>query len=176
MKVLSSDYPVSRICRVLDYARSSCYCQPAEQDEQELRQAIEQVTAEWSKYGCRRVTAQLRRQGLVVNSNRVGRIMREMGSQAKIKRRKRRTTNSEHDFPRYPNLVQDLLIARPDQVWVADITYVRLRSEFVYLAVIMDVYTRCIRGWYLSRSLDQELTLAALKESPNPLSTGDQPL
>lgn len=102
--------------------------------------------------------------------------MREMGSQAKIKRRKRRTTNSEHDFPRYPNLVQDLLIARPDQVWVADITYVRLRSEFVYLAVIMDVYTRCIRGWYLSRSLDQELTLAALKESPNPLSTGDQPL
>ena len=88
--------------------------------------------------------------------------MREMGLQVKIKRKARKTTNSEHDFPRYPNLVQDLEIVRPDQVWVSDITYIRLRYEFVYLAVIMDVFTRSIRGWHLGRGLDQSLTLIAL--------------
>ena len=73
--------------------------------------------------------------------------------------------NSRHSFPRYPNLVKDLEISRPDQVWVADITYIRLRREFVYLAVLMDVFTRCLRGWHLGRSLDQGLTLAALERA-----------
>jgi putative transposase len=91
--------------------------------------------------------------------------MRLMGIQARIKRKKRRTTNSEHDFPRYPNLVQDLDVVRPDQVWVSDITYVRLLNDFVYLAVIMDVFTRCIRGWHLGRSLDHSLTLTALQRA-----------
>src|SRR5437867_524862 len=76
-----------------------------------------------------------------------------------------RTTNSKHAFPRYPNLVQNLEITRPEQIWVADITYIRLRSEFVYLAVLMDVFTRAIRGWHLSRDLDQNLTLAALERA-----------
>ena len=76
-----------------------------------------------------------------------------------------RTTNSNHAFPRYPNLVADLQITRPDQVWVADITYIRLRNEFVYLAVLMDVFTRCLRGWHLGRNLDQGLTLAALERA-----------
>jgi transposase InsO family protein len=167
VKELSSEYPVSRICRVLNYARSSCYYQPTDRDERKLREVIEQIAAEWPKYGYRRVTAQLRRQGWLVNSKRVRRMMAEMGLQAKIKRRKRRTTNSEHDYGRYPNLLHELLIVKPDQVWAADITYVRLKSEFVYLAVIMDVYTRCIRGWHLSRSLDQELTLTALQKALN---------
>jgi putative transposase len=79
--------------------------------------------------------------------------------------RKQRTTNSQHPFPRYPNLVKDLEIQRPDQVWVADITYIRLRREFVYLAVLMDVFTRTIRGWHLGRNLDQGLTLAALEQA-----------
>jgi transposase InsO family protein len=74
-------------------------------------------------------------------------------------------TDSRHDFPRYPNLVERLEVTRPDQVWVADITYVRLREEFVYLAVVMDVFTRRVRGWELGRSLDQGLTLAALKRA-----------
>ena len=91
--------------------------------------------------------------------------MREMALQVKIKHSKRYTTNSEHSFPRYSNLVQDLEIARPNQVWVADITYIRLLTEFVYLAVIMDVFTRCIRGWHLGRNLDQELTLTALRRA-----------
>ena len=82
-----------------------------------------------------------------------------------VKRRKRRTTNSQHPYPRYPNLVKGLDITRPDQVWVADITYIRLRNGFVYLAILMDVYTRMFRGWALSRSLDQELTLMALRKA-----------
>lgn len=162
---LSSQYPISRICKVLDCARSSCYYQPVARDEQPLRDAIEQVATDWPTYGYRRITAQLRRQGMVVNSKRVRRIMREMGLQAKVRRRKKRTTNSQHGFHRYANLVQDLTIKRPDQVWVSDITYIRLPGEFVYLAVIMDVYTRSIRGWYLSRSLDQRLTLKALEKA-----------
>jgi transposase InsO family protein len=76
-----------------------------------------------------------------------------------------RTTDSDHPFPRYPNLVEDLEVVRPDQVWVADITYVRLKKEFVYLAVLMDVFTRGIRGWHLGRSLEQELTITALRRA-----------
>jgi transposase InsO family protein len=91
--------------------------------------------------------------------------MTVMDLQAKIRPKRRRTTNSEHGFQRYPNWVQDLTTVRPDQVWVADITYVRLRREFVYLAVIMDVFTRSIRGWHLGRGLDQALTLTALRQA-----------
>ena len=90
----------------------------------------------------------------MVNHKRVQRLMRLMGLQAQIKRKKRRTTNSEHDFPRYPNLVLDLEIARPEQVWVCDITYIHLCYGFVYLAVIMDIFARGIRGWHLGRDLD----------------------
>jgi putative transposase len=91
--------------------------------------------------------------------------MGELGLEGKVYRKKRRTTNSEHPFPRYLNLVQGLAVAYPDQVWVADITYVKLRREFVYLAVILDVFTRSIRGWNLGRSLSQELTLVALERA-----------
>jgi len=107
----------------------------------------------------------LHRQEWTVNAKRVRRLMHEMGLQAKIRRRVHKTTNSAHDFPRYPNLVQELAIVYPDQVWVSDITYIRLRQECVYLAVIMDVYTRSIRGWHLGRSLDQTLTLVALQRA-----------
>jgi len=126
---------------------------------------IKAVAAEWPTYGYRRVTAQLRRQEWLVNRKRVQRLMRLMGLQAKTKRKKRRTTNSEHDFPRYPNLVQGLEVVRPDQVWVSDITYVCLRHAFVYLAVIMDVFTRSIRGWHVGRSLDYTLTLISLQRA-----------
>lgn len=94
---------------------------------------------------------------------RVQRLMVAMGLQHRVKHRSRRTTDSHHAFWRYPNLVAGLEVTCPDQVWVADITYVALRDEFVYLAVIMDVYTRAIRGWHLSCSLDRELTLTALR-------------
>ena len=163
--VLSQDYPITMACDVLDLARSSYYYEPQQRDETKIEAAIEAVAAEWPTYGYRRVTAQLQRQGWEVNHKRVSRLMQELDLPAPTKRRKRRTTNSEHDYPRYPNLVQDLEVVCPDQVWVSDITYIRLRAEFIYLAVIMDVFTRDIRGWHLGRSLDQTLTLLALRRA-----------
>ena len=163
--MLSQDYPVTMVCEVLDLARSTYYYEPQERDETEIKAAIEAVAAEWPTYGYRRVTAQLQRQGWEVNHKRVRRLMGEMNLQIRTKSKKRRTTDSEHGFPRYPNLVQDLEVVRPDQVWVSDITYIRLYDEFVYLAVIMDVFTRDIRGWNLERSLDQTLTLRALRRA-----------
>jgi putative transposase len=162
IEMLTQDYPVTLVCDVLGCARSSYYYRAQQPDETELRAAIEEVATEWPTYGYRRVTAQLRREGRVVNHKRVRRLMGEMDLQIKSTRKTRKTTNSQHHYPRYPNLVGDLEIVRPDQVWVCDITYIRLRYEFVYLAVIMDVFTRCIRGWYLGRSLDQSLTLLPL--------------
>ncbi|NJN83626.1 MAG: IS3 family transposase [Caldilineaceae bacterium] len=100
-----------------------------------------------------------------VNKKRVQRLMRAMNLQAEAPQRRMRTTNSAHSFPRYPNRVLGVTAERPEQIWVADITYVRLQQEFVYLAVIMDVYTRSIRGWHLARNLDQTLTLTALRRA-----------
>lgn len=168
------NYPVAVALRVWDMSPSSYYYQtrPAEGEEEEaVRAAVEQLAAEWPRYGYRRITAQLRRppQGggysREVNRKRVQRLMRQLGLQAHRPQRRVHTTNSAHSFPRYPNLVEGLVVERPDQVWVGDITYVRLLEEFVYLAVIMDVFTRSIRGWHLGRSLDGELTLTALRRA-----------
>lgn len=166
MRQLVERYPVTLICAVLDYPRSSYYYRPQPPDDAALKTAIQEVAGAWPTYGYRRITAQVRRdKRWTVNSKRVRRVMHVLGIQGKCPRRKRRTTNSEHDFPRYPNLVAHLTVTQPDQVWVADITYVRLATEFVYLAVLMDVFTRAIRGWQLGRSLDQELTLTALQRA-----------
>jgi transposase InsO family protein len=163
---LAREYPVQLICRVLGLPRSSYYYQPRPREDEALKVALREVADEWPTYGYRRLTVQVRRdKHIVANSKRVRRLAKLMHLGQKHKRKKRRTTNSQHPFPRYPNLVQDLEIVRPDQVWVVDITYIHLKTEFVYLAVIMDVYTRCIRGWYLSRNLDQDLTLTALKRA-----------
>ena len=162
---MAGEYPVAIVCQVLEVSRSSHYYRSAGHDDAQVKAGIEAVVGEWPTYGYRRVTAQLLRQNLRVNSTRVRRLMKEMGVAGKVVCRKRRTTNSEHPFPRYPNLVLELVIDRPDQVWVADITYIRLRTEFVYLAAVMDVFTRSIRGWCLRRTLDQELTLNALSKA-----------
>jgi transposase InsO family protein len=150
------------VCEVVGCARSPYDYRGQRADDPTLKAAIEAIAMEWPTYGYRRVDAQLRRQGWTVNHKRVGRLIGELGLQVPLKARVRKTTQSQQRFPRYPNLVQGLAIVRPDQVWVADITYIRLRNEFVYLAVIMDVLTRTIRGWQLGQALDQTLTLLAL--------------
>ena len=160
--MLSADHSVTFLCNLLGCAKSSYYYQAKKRDETEDKATIEAVASVWPTYGYRRVTKQLRRQEWVINKKRVQRLMREMILQVKTKRKARKTTNSDHDFPRYPNLVLDLEVVRPEQVWVSDLTYIRLRYEFVYLAVIMDVFTRSVRGWHLGRGLDQSLTLIAL--------------
>ena len=165
MQQLAESYPVQVICRVWEMPRSTYYYRSQASDEHELRTALQRVAGEWPRYGSRRLTAQLQREGFPVNRKHIQRLMRELGVQGHSYAKKRRTTNSEHSFPRYPNLVEQLEVVRPEQVWVSDITYILLREEFVYLAVLMDVFTRCIRGWHLGRSLDQSLTLRALEQA-----------
>jgi len=164
INMLAQEYPVTVACKVLEVSRSSYYYRSTESpDEAKLKGAIKKTAAIWPTYGYRRITQQ--RGEWLVNHKRVQRLMRLMGIQARIKHKKRRTTNSDHDFPRYPNLVLDLKIAHPEQVWACDITYIRLRYGFVYLAVIMDIFTRSIRGWQLGRNLDHTLTLVALRRA-----------
>ena len=160
---LAESYPVRVVWQVLGYSRSSYYYQADGRDDEELCEAIQRVAAEWPTYGYRRITAQLRRDKVMANSKRRTRLLRLMGLSGRRRVGKRRTTNSHHTFPRYPNLVENVEVNYPNHIWVADITYVKLTHGFVYLAVVMDVFTRCIRGWNLSRSLDQELTLTALR-------------
>ena len=164
---LANTYPIRLVCRLLRVPRSSVYysARTLPDEEAMLKAALIDVAGEWPTYGYRRLTAMMRRLGWQVNSKRVRRWMEELGIHGAPPTRGKRTTNSNHSFPRYPNLVQDLEITRPDQVWVADITYIRLRREFVYLAILMDVFTRLIRGWHLGRDLDHGLTLAALEKA-----------
>ena len=162
---LAQEYPAFVVCRALAFPHSSFYYQESTPDEQELKKAIDELAAVWPTYGYRRITAMLHRGGRRVNRKRVLRIMRQMRLLRTCKAQKRRTTNSQHAYPRYPNLVEKLAVVRPDQVWVADITYIRLHREFVYLAVILDVFTRSIRGWHLGRGLDLSLTLTALQKA-----------
>ena len=127
-----------------------------------MKEALRELAGAWPTYGYRRLTKMLHRQGIQVNQKRVRRLMHELGIVGDAPKRKPRTTDSNHAYPRFVNLVEGLEVTRPEQVWVADITYIKLRKEFVYLAVLMDVFTRCIRGWHLGRSLEQELTMTAL--------------
>lgn len=165
--MLAESYPVRELCRLLGISRSTVYYSPrtSANDEALLKTMLLELTAEWPTYGYRRLTEMLQRDGWRVNAKRVRRWMDELGLSGAPPRRRTRTTHSQHEFPRYPNLVEGLKIQRPDQVWVGDITYIRVRDGFVYLAVLMDVFTRVIRGWHLGRDLDHGLTLAALERA-----------
>ena len=160
-------YSIQAACEVAELPRSSYYYQARQAHESELETAIEEIAGQFPTYGTRRVTHQLRRSpyNRHVNRKRVQRIMAHKKLLRPLKRSKKRTTDSQHPYPRYRNLVKDLEIRYPDQVWVSDVTYIHLQHDFVYLAIIMDVFTRALRGWCLSRRLDQELTLTALKAS-----------
>lgn len=164
------------LCRTVGLSRATFYryCKPIispEAVETDLREAIQQIALEFSCYGYRRITAQLTRQGFAVNHKRVLRLMREDNLLCLRKKRFIKTTDSEHGLPIYQNLAAKLTVNGLDQLWVADITYIRLASEFVYLAVILDAFSRRVVGWHLSRRLDAGLTVAALQmalEARNP--------
>jgi transposase InsO family protein len=165
--VQASNGSVQEVCEMLGLARSSYYYHCQREEAVQLVVDLEQEAGRYPKYGSRRLTQQLRRAPYhhCVNRKRIQRIMRQKGLLRPQKRTKCRTTNSQHPYPRYPNLVIDLKVDHPEQVWVCDVTYVRLGNGFVYLAVIMDVFTRAIRGWNLSRNLDTDLTLGALQRA-----------
>ena len=155
------------VCRILDLPRSSYYYHAQVKQENDLKEVIQSVAGRFPTYGTRRITHQLRRPPYryAVGRKRIQRLMRSMNLLRPVKRVKMRTTDSEHGFPRFQNLMEGLTISHPNQIWAADITYIRLKHTFIYLAVLMDVFTRSIRGWYLSRSLDQNLTLNALQSA-----------
>lgn len=156
---------VAARCRALEWSRASYYRVQHETAEADmsLRSLIQQVALEWPCYGYRRITAELNRRGHRVNRKRVLRLMREDNLLVLRKRRFVHTTNSDHRLPIYPNLVPELVITGCDQLWVADITYIRLLREFIYLAVILDAFSRRVIGWALERHLEAELALSALR-------------
>lgn len=158
---LAADYAVRPLCEWLDVAPSSYYYQRAGEDDATLLVRIEDVLADYPTYGYRRVAIEMGRRGPTVNHKRVRRVMAEHDLLQEMVRGVR-TTDSRHGYRRYPNLLQDCQVVRPDQVWCADITYIHLPKQYVYLAILLDVFTRSIRGWYLGPSLASELALQAL--------------
>src|SRR3954451_24654581 len=156
-------------CRVMSLAPSTYYylakAKSAEAVAAEARLVarIHAICAEFPRYGYRRVTAQLKAEGERVSRKRVARIMREQDLRVRPKRRFVVTTNSDHDGPIFPNLAEDMVPSGPDQLWLADLTYIRILSGFVYLAVILDAWSRRVVGWAISPRIDAELALAALE-------------
>lgn len=135
----------------------------AQKEAADLRDRIEQIVVGYPRYGYRRVTWQLRREGRKVNHKRVARIMREQSLQCQVKRRWVKTTDSDHGYRIYPNRLKGLEVIKPNQVWVADITYIRILTGFLYLAVILDLFSRKVIGWALSDQIDAELSVGALR-------------
>jgi putative transposase len=131
----------------------------------ELRDEIQKIAIKMPAYGYRRVGAELKRRGQVVNHKRVRRIMREDNLLCIRRRSFVRTTDSRHGFSIYPNLAREMKLTGINQLWVADITYIRLRLEFVYLAVILDAYSRRVIGWELGRTLESKLAVNALRKA-----------
>jgi transposase InsO family protein len=138
-------------------------CERPGDRDMDLRDAIQRIALEWPSYGRPRITAELRRQGWIVNPKRVYRLMREDNLLCVRKRKFVVTTDSNHGQKVYPNLAGDMVVTDLDQLWVGDITYIRLREEFVFLAVILDACSRRVIGWALDRTLEDELTLTALR-------------
>jgi transposase InsO family protein len=133
---------------------------PADLD---LREEMQKIAVEWPSYGSRRLTEELKARGWEVNRKRVQRLMREDNLLCVVKRKFIVTTHSAHGLPVYPNLAGAMILTGVDQLWVADITYIRLAEEFVYLAVILDAYSRRVIGWHLDNTLTDSLTITALR-------------
>jgi putative transposase len=158
---------VTRACRALALGRTTYYrwrvAGPVADRDMALRAQIQEIALEMPAYGYRRITHELRRRGVMVNHKRVVRLMREDNLLCLRTRGFVRTTDSGRALAAYPNLLPALTVDGLDQLWVADITHVRLPQEFVYLAVLLDAYSRRCIGWALDRSLEAELALAALR-------------
>jgi putative transposase len=165
----SLQLPVAALFETLALSRATHYrhqTSTAQPDpDTELRDRIQRIALDWPQYGYRRITAELHRQGVEANHKRVLRLMREDNLLCLRKRSFIRTTDSKHGLAVYPHLVPDLIIAGINQLWVADITYIRLLREFVYLAVILDAFSRRCIGWALEHYLEAELAMEALRRA-----------
>jgi len=167
MKV-AKDIDLRQLCRLAQVSRAGFYRwrkQPATPADGDLRvrDAVQRIALEFPCYGSRRVGCELHRRGYSINRKRVQRLMREDNLLCLRRRKFVVTTDSDHHLPVYPNLAASLGVTGLDQLWVADITYIRLEVEFVYLAVILDAFSRREIGWALERTLEVSLTLEALR-------------
>ena len=155
------------LCAMTGLSRANYYrwCAPrvVTPVEMELRDELQRVALEWPVYGYRRITRELQDRGFDVNHKRVLRMMREDNLLCVRQRAFITTTDSRHNLPVYPNLARSVEPSAVNQLWVADLTYVRLRTEFIYLAVVLDAYSRRVIGWSLGRTLEARLPLAALR-------------
>jgi putative transposase len=162
-----TELSVARMCTLAGFNRAGYYRSlnpaPDSGDDPGLRDAIQRIALQWPAYGTRRVKAELDRQGWKANRKRVQRLMREDNLLCAAKRKFVVTTDSTHPFPAYPNLAPGMEITGINQLWIADITYIRLEEEFVYLAVVLDAYSRRVIGWYLDDTMAETLTLWALR-------------
>jgi putative transposase len=155
------------MCEVAGFSRAGYYRfqdpeKPASMD-MDLREEMQKIAVEWPSYGSRRMTRELKARGWDVNRKRVQRLMREDHLLCVAKRKFVVTTDSAHGLKVYANLAGSMVLTGVDQLWIADITYIRLEEEFVYLAVILDAYSRRVIGWHLGEGLDSSLTLTALR-------------
>jgi len=159
---------VNRLCQTAGVSRAGYYrflLRPRRPEaDMELRSQIQRIALRWPAYGYRRVQAELQRQGWAVNHKRVLRLMRADNLLCLRRRKFILTTDSKHGLRIYPNLAQDMVLTSINQLWVADITYIRLAMEFVYLAVLLDAFSRSCIGWALGRSLEAALVLEALRK------------
>ena len=164
---LATPIPLERLCRLAHVSRAGFYrwqhAPPVVDVDLDLRDEIQRIALEFPSYGWPRITAELQRRGWRVNHKRVYRIMREDNLLCLRRRKFVVTTDSNHARRICPNLARQMAPTGMDQLWRADITYIRLREEFVFLAVILDAYSRRVIGWALDRTLEDELTLAALR-------------
>jgi putative transposase len=155
------------MCALTGVSRAGCYRHrpgpPGSDPDRALRDALQRIALEFPRYGWRRMTAGLQRKGWAVNHKRVYRWMREDNLLCLRKRKLVVTTDSDHGLAVYPNLVPTRKLTGLDQLWVADLTYIRLAVEFVYLAVMLDAFSRRVMGWALDQTLEAALTLAALR-------------
>jgi putative transposase len=158
----------TRLCQMLGLSKATIYRKArqeahAKEVDTDLRDRIQQISLENSKNGYRRITKQLRRDGVIVNHKKVLSLMREDNLLCLRKKQFVATTDSSHGLAVYPNLARRLCVCTPNQLWVADITYIRLKYRFVYLAVILDAFSRKCIGWAISNHLHSTLTVEALK-------------
>jgi putative transposase len=168
--LLQGSLSIERMCQLVPVSRRSFYRSLKEQrpaeEKTKVRSVIQQIALEHRRrYGYRRITAELRRRGMQVNHKRVVRIVRKDNLLALQPKRFKVATNSNHKFEICLNLAARMKLAGINQLWVADITYVRLKAEFVYLAVILDVFSRQVVGWALDRTLGMRLTVGALEQA-----------
>jgi putative transposase len=159
---------VERMVKMAGVSRATYYrfdenAETGTDPDMDLRDAIQRIALDWPTYGRRRMTKELRRRGWMVNHKHVHRIMREDNLLCLRKRKFVATTDSSHGRKVYPNLAGEMVLTGMDQLWRADITYIRLRDEFVYLAVILDAFSRRVIGWALDRTMEDRLPLSALQ-------------